>query len=105
MNLIKFPTALAEDVNFQFTEDNLKSLETQTGLKFAGQDITDVITRALNYVFTIAGILLLVYLLYGGYQLMISSSNPKKAEEARSIITNALLGFVIIFISFWAGPW
>lgn len=59
------------------------------------------ITVALKFVFPIAGILLLIYLVMGGFQMMLSRGDPKAIEGARGKITNAILGFVIIFIAYW----
>jgi hypothetical protein len=47
-----------------------------------------------------AGMALLVYFIYGGLQLLTSGGDPKKIQSGKSIITNALLGFVIIIIAF-----
>jgi hypothetical protein len=63
--------------------------------------IGDIINRAIPWIFTIAGMLLLVYLIFGGLQLMLSQGDPKAAQGAKSHITNALVGFIIIFISYW----
>jgi len=59
------------------------------------------ITIILNYIFPIAGILLLIYLVLGGFQLMFSRGDPKAIEGARGKITNAILGFIIIFVAYW----
>jgi hypothetical protein len=49
----------------------------------------------------IAGFLLLLYLIYGGIQLMTSGGDPKKTQSGKSIITNAIVGFVIIIIAYF----
>ncbi len=68
-------------------------------------DMTDplgsIINAFLTYLFPFAGLLLLLYLIYGGYNLMLSGGDPKKAASAKSIITTALFGFVIIFVAYW----
>lgn len=71
------------------------------GFKFASSSIGDILSSLLPFVFTIAGMLLLVYLIFGGFQLMLSRGDPKAAQSAKSHISNALIGFVIIFIAFW----
>ena len=71
------------------------------GFKFAGLSVGALIQAALPWIFGIAGILLLLYLLYGGFHLMISGGEPKVVAEAKGKITNALIGFVIIFVAFW----
>lgn len=61
----------------------------------------DIISPAINYIFVIAGLLLLVYLIYGGFHFMISVGDPKGMQEAQGKITNALAGFLIIFLAYW----
>jgi len=60
--------------------------------------LVNVIVR---YVFPFAGLLLLLYLIYGGFMYLTSAGDPQKAKTASGIITTALLGFVIVFVSFW----
>ena len=63
--------------------------------------LADIFTLILPYVFTITGVLLLVYLLLGGLQLMLAAGDPKKVQGAWGKITNAVIGFVIIFVAYW----
>lgn len=72
-------------------------LNPTTGLKI-GTIITEIFK---SYVFVIAGILLLIYLLAGGFQLMFAAGDPKKVQGAWGKITNAIIGFVIIFVAYW----
>lgn len=60
-----------------------------------------VIRFILLYAFPAAGILVLLYLLWGGLQLMTSGGDPKAIQAARDKITGALVGLVIIFTAFW----
>jgi hypothetical protein len=59
-----------------------------------------VITYALPYVFGAAAILLLVYLVSAGLSMMLSRGDPKAMQAAQAKITNALIGFVIVFFAF-----
>jgi len=67
------------------------------------QDLTlgEIVSGLLPYLFAGAGLLLLLYLLLGGFQLMTSGGDPKKTQEAKGKITNALVGFIIVFVSYW----
>jgi len=67
------------------------------------QDLTlgEIVSGLLPYLFAGAGLLLLLYLLLGGFQLMTSGGDPKKTQEAKGKITNALVGFIIVFIAYW----
>jgi len=71
--------------------------------KFSGNqgDIGSIVSSFLNYLFPLAGILLLLYLIFGGFSLMTSGGDPKAVQAAKSKITNALIGFIIVFTSYW----
>ena len=60
-----------------------------------------IVSALLTYIFPLAGILLLLYLIYGGFQFMTSGGDPGKAEVAKRIITYAIIGFVVVFLAFW----
>lgn len=62
--------------------------------------IGSLISKTLPYIFGAAGIALLVYLVIGGLQMMISRGDPKAMQSAQAKITNALIGFVIVFFAF-----
>ena len=68
-----------------------------------GTDTTigKIISDILPYIFWISGILILIYLIMGGFQLMLSAGDPKKVQGAWGKITNAVIGFVIIFVAYW----
>lgn len=74
---------------------------SSTALYGADTNIGKIISNILPYIFTITGILLLIYLLAGGFQLMFAAGEPKKVQGAWGKITNAVIGFVIIFVAYW----
>lgn len=83
---------------------DFRSLESSaygTDFHFTGKGIGEIITSLLTYLFPLAGILMLLYFLYGGFHLMVSRGDPKAVAEARGKITNAVIGFVIIFLAYW----
>lgn len=61
----------------------------------------NIVGNMIPYIFTIAGILLFLYLIWGGFDLMLSAGDPKKAQSANGKITGALIGFVIVFSAYW----
>ncbi len=74
----------------------------QKNLGFAAPtSIGDLINDILPLIYSIAGILLLLYLIMGGLGLMTSAGDPKKVEASKHRITNAIIGIVIIFASYW----
>lgn len=69
--------------------------------KIRFESLGDILTIALQYLFPIAGLLLFLFLVFGGFQLLVSSGDPKKIEAGRNRITYAVLGFVLLIVSFW----
>lgn len=64
-------------------------------------DVGDIISTLLPYVFVIAGLILFFLLVTKGLQYLTSGGDPKKVEGAKQGLTAALVGFLIIFISYW----
>lgn len=63
--------------------------------------IGEVVGALLPYLFAGAGLLLLLFLVYGGLSLMLSRGDPKAVQAAKGKITSALVGFIIVFASYW----
>jgi len=64
-------------------------------------DIGSLITELLKYIFVLAGLTLFILLIIGGFGLMTSGGSPEKMKAAQGKITSAVIGFIIIFISYW----
>ena len=77
------------------------SIEGLEDFTFEGGDIGDIINALVPYIFALAGLALLLILILGGFELMTSAGDPKKMESAKGKLTNAVIGFIIIFIAFW----
>lgn len=73
------------------------------GFEFTGEkaNIGAIINDLVPYIFALAGLLLLFILILGGFELMTSAGDPKKMEAAKGKITNAVIGFIIIFVAYW----
>lgn len=69
-------------------------------------DLTGVGQLASLFVkgaFTLAGVILLFFFIMGGVGMISSAgqSDPQKAEQAKKTLTSALIGFVVVFASYW----
>lgn len=82
---------------------DLQQIENQglPNFAFGGGTLAQVIDKILPYLFGAAGLLLLLYLIWGGFGYMMSGGDPKAVDSAKKRITTALIGFVIIFTAFW----
>jgi hypothetical protein len=89
--------------NVLATEVGGVTLPDYTGVnfKFANKSVADIFNALLPYIFVIAGLILLFILIAGGFGLMTAVGDPKKIEASQGRITSALIGFLIIFISYF----
>jgi hypothetical protein len=65
--------------------------------------VSGIVTLFLNVAFVVAGIILLLFFILGGIGLISSAGqdNPQKTEQSKKTITSAVIGFVIVFASYW----
>ena len=63
--------------------------------------IGQIINAAIPFVFAFAGIGLLLMIIASGFSLMTSAGDPKKMQMGRARLTNALIGFLLIFAAYW----
>lgn len=68
---------------------------------FTQVDIAFFINATLKFVFPLAAILLLIYLISGGLQMMTSRGDPKAMQGAQGKITSALIGFIIVILAYY----
>ena len=63
----------------------------------------EFLSAILPNVFIIAGIILLFLLIGGGFLVIVSAGqdNPEGAAKGKKAITSALIGFLLIFTSYW----
>jgi hypothetical protein len=77
-------------------------LYNSANLRFGqSTSIGNIVSILLNYVFPLAGLVFLLMLIAGGFKMMTSGGEPKKVAGAREGLTTGIIGFVIIFISYW----
>ncbi len=65
-----------------------------------GAGLVTIIGRIINVALGFVGIILLIILLYSGYEYMTAGGNPDKVQKATKRIKNAIIGLLIIFFSF-----
>ncbi len=72
-----------------------------TGTTFDTANIGQIIGDAMIYVFAAAGIGLLLMIISSGFTLMTSAGDAKKMASGQARLTNALIGFLLVFGAFW----
>lgn len=61
-----------------------------------------IVTRFLAfYAFPIAGLILFVMLIWGGFEMLVGATSAKQKDAGKQRVTNALVGFMLLFASYW----
>lgn len=77
------------------------SLESCTYLGVVTLDCVPVLfTNIVFLLFSFSGLVALIFVIMGGFKYMFSGGDAKKTEEARKIITYAVIGLILILMSF-----
>lgn len=72
-----------------------------TGFKFENKKPAAIFSALLPYIYVVAGLILLFILIIGGIGLMTAAGDPKKIEASQGKITTGVIGFMIIFVSYF----
>ncbi|MFA5749799.1 MAG: hypothetical protein WC895_01065 [Candidatus Shapirobacteria bacterium] len=87
-------------INRFLAQVNIGDIPTTNGkLSTTYGSISPLITSLLRNSLTLAGIILLGLLIFGGITFIMNagSGDSKKAEQAKQTITSALIGFAVVF--------
>jgi len=72
---------------------NLPGLQSTT--------ITDVLEQAIqNVLLPIVGLIAVLFIIIGGFRYITSAGNEEQAEGAKKTLTNAIIGLVIVILSY-----
>ncbi len=80
---------------------NLKTTFFQGAAAGDEENLYTFIGKVLPNVYIIAGVILFIYFIAGGFFIVSSAGNPDSAKNGQKIITNAIIGFIILFTSYW----
>ncbi len=82
--------------------DIFGKVEPPKGMSFGAdnpeQGFSNLVGFGINMFIVVAGLFLLLYLLWGAYDWITSSGEKEKITKAQNKITNAVIGFILIFI-------
>lgn len=73
----------------------------------AGFDVSDsetqltrFIGQIINVILSVLGVIFFVLLVYGGFLWMTSAGNEDKVKKAKTLITDAIIGLIIILAAY-----
>ena len=63
----------------------------------------EIVSSLLKNVYVVSGLIIVFLLIFGGvaFILQAGSNNPEQASKSKNAITAAILGFLVIFASYW----
>ncbi|NMB56597.1 hypothetical protein GYA19_01500 [Candidatus Beckwithbacteria bacterium] len=65
------------------------------------ENLGAVVSAVFKYFLGFTGIILFLLMLFSGFNLLTSAGNQEKIEKGQKTLTSAIIGFIIIFVSFW----
>ncbi|MDD2786183.1 MAG: hypothetical protein PHS79_04840 [Patescibacteria group bacterium] len=63
-------------------------------------DLSAIVGKLIGAVMGLVGVILFVYMVYGGFRWMTAAGDAKAVTEAQAIIRNAIIGIVIIALAY-----
>lgn len=82
--------------------DLFGTVEPPSGMNVGGSNpvegVGKLIGFGVNIFILVAGIFLLIYMLWGAFDWIISNGEKERIQKAQSKITNALIGMLLIFV-------
>jgi len=91
--------------SFAVTEQTLDSFDP---LKVSGSNQAEklstpggIISRVLDFAFPLAGMILFVMIVVGGFQMLAGASNQESLKNGQKRVTTAIVGFLLLFASYW----
>ncbi len=62
--------------------------------------VGDLVSKLLEFLIPLGGITLLIVIIWGGYDYMMSRGTPEKIKGAQAKITAGVIGFVLLAVAF-----
>ncbi len=65
--------------------------------------IGSLVTTVIQIAFALAGIIFIVLLIAGGIGMIAGAGqdNPEQAAKGKQAVTSALIGFIVVFATYW----
>jgi hypothetical protein len=74
-----------------------------------GRDVKQLLVDIVKYFLTFLGLVAVIVFIYGGWLWMTSGGNQARLSDAKKVLTNAIIGLLIIIFSFvivtWIANW
>lgn len=91
-----------------FEKVTKSTLDSLNPLKFEGSPVEaelstpeGLIGRIVTFLFPLAGLILFGMIVAGGIEMMLGAAGKKSIENGKNRVTAAIIGFILLFSSYW----
>ncbi|MBI5620201.1 hypothetical protein HY949_00290 [Candidatus Gottesmanbacteria bacterium] len=77
------------------------SIEYPPGFDSNIISVGGIINKAIPFIFSFAGLALLLMLIMAGFDLLTSAGDAKKLEMGKQRLTQAIIGILLIIVAYW----
>ena len=81
-------------------QKGLQQTAKSAGLGEKAPELSTVAGKVVGIIISLSGFLLAIYLVYGGFLWMTSGGEEEKIKKAKGMITNAIIGLVIVILAY-----
>ncbi len=71
------------------------------GLNSGSDSIGGIINSFLPTLLSVAGLILFGMLVMGGFTMLTGAADKESQEKGKKMVTSSLVGFFVIFLSYW----
>jgi len=72
-----------------------------SGSIYATGGIFDIVSVVIRNIYVIASIILFIFIIAGGMGMILNAGNVDKQKQSSQTLTSAVIGFLILFASYW----
>jgi len=65
------------------------------------EKLSDLVQLIINFLVPLAGVILFLIIIWGGYDVIASEGNPEKVQSGKQKITAGVIGFVLLVCSYF----
>ena len=99
LTLMLVVSPLLASAQFNKGLNNVESGAGEAGVATEA-DFGAIALKVINVLLAIAGLIAVIFLIVGGFRYVTAGGNEEAAESGKKTITNAIIGIVIIILSF-----
>ncbi len=92
--------AFADAVSEGLSGSGLRSIFGNSGRLGNSQSVMELITNVIRLMLMFTGAIAIIFLVYGGYMYITSAGSAESAEKGKNTVVNALIGIVVIALSY-----